>query len=432
MAKGETKKTNKMLDASTRLAEQRFAANIAESQGRSNAAYEQSQGSRQSALDAISGITGMTPEQQSRLRGSSYQAFDPNAGHFGEASNLYREFINTGGVDPSKMGGAHGTWKDIMATGGWSDAAKAGVTGDVAGLRQIGKLGASSEEGRNRIRGNGVFDEFAQTGGYTPGNIADIRTRATSPISSYYSGLREDIGRNARIGGSGAGYAAALGKMGREGAREAGATSLEAELGIADRVRQGRQWGAGNVSGAEQFLGNQQMAGLQGAAGIESAMQNALTSHRLQAGGSLDVSERAIQDMTQRGKMFGGQGMESIAAQEAAAKQFAAEQSGMNERYIAGLDANAAQARAAGLGGIAGSDAALAAEYSAAARAGIGGAQSGQQGAAGLRYGAPGNNTSPWEKAAGIGAPIAASFLIPGLGMMPKPKPFLPNMNLGF
>lgn len=416
MAKGETKKTNQMLDTSTRRANQQSEQLNQQTAVRNEQAWGNSVESRDQALAGFTNLTGMTMEQQDRLRGTNFSPINPNSGHFGEASSLYRDFIKTGGINEAKLHGADPVWNEIMKTGGWSEAAKAGVTGDVSGLRTIGQYGASSQANADRLRGGGVYDEFAKTGGLSAGNIADIRSRATSPIAAAYSAARSDVDRQGRIGGTSAGHGALVARMARDRARDAGATALDAELGITDRVTAGRQWGAQGMTGSEAQIASNQIAGLGAASNIQSGMENAITAHRLQAGGSLDASQRAIQGMIQQGKMFGGQGMESIGAQEAASRQMAAEMAANNERYIAGMDFSARSQSAQGVNDIAGRDAMLAAEYNAAQRQGIGQQAQINQGAAGLRYGAPGNNQSPWQTVAGIAAPIAIGALSGGFG----------------
>ena len=142
--------------------------------------------------------------------------------------------------------------------------------------RKFGQTGGI-DENRSRVA-HGNFQEFAQTGGYSDQDKRDIRSRATSPISSLYSGIRDKSARMSNVqGGYGPGRGALSSRLARDSAGAVGRTSLDAELGIMDRVNEGRRFGAS----------------------------------------ALDTSERGIQSTLQRGRMFGASGLESAGVQDA-------------------------------------------------------------------------------------------------------------------
>lgn len=423
MSSKEKKKANEMTHSAVNLANQR--GNQQYESNMNQAGYyagqgEQTRGAALAGFDEMAG-GGLTAEQQGRMRGSVYQAPNFNSGMFGEAANLYRDFMGSGGVDESKLHGADPTFQDIMTTGGWSDAAKAGVSGDVSGLRTIGRLGAGSEEAVGRIRGGGVYDDFAKTGGFSNDDISNIRTRATSPLASYYGGMRTDIERLNRINGSSAGNTALLARMGKDRARAIGDTSLAAETDISDRVRAGKQWGATNMSGAEQFLGNQQIAGLTSAAGIEGNMAQTLASNRMQAGTTLDASQRSIANMIQQGKMFGTSGLSNIASEEARANQFAASEASGMEKYITGLTEENQANATRGYAGMSEADADRAAQYTGMA-ANVGNAQTATNLNAANSLAA--NNPSHWGdvgKYAGMAAAVGGAAFTGGASLAAIP-----------
>lgn len=369
---------------------------------RAGATFDQSQQSRGEALSGYQDLAqtgGLTQEQLDRVRSAG-------SSQLGQAENLFREFAASGGIDANAARVAHGTWSEIMNSGGWSQAAKAGVEGDVSGLREIGKYGAATAEGAARLRGGGVYDEFAQTGGLSEKDIQTIRSRSTSPIASYYSGMREDIERQSRMGNTGAGSAALMAKLGRDRARQVADTALSAEAGIAEAIRSGRQWGAQGMTSSEQLITGNQMTGLQAASNIQSGMQQALTSNRMAAGGALDASERSIQAMIQQGKMFGGEGLEAVGRQERAM-----------EEYLLGLHESNQAAGLAGISDIAARDAQLAQGYQGMAQDAIAQNAGIQQSGAQILHA---NNPSGWDRVAqvaGIAAPVAASIFAPGGGM---------------
>lgn len=123
-----------------------------------------------------------------------------------------------------------------------------------------------------RVRGSGVFDEFAKTGGLDEAARGDLRNRASSTVGSFYAGLKDELDRSARSSGygGGPGFDAQSAKLARQGAQSTQQALLDAETDIIDRVTAGRQWGAGNVSQADQFLADlmsrNKIAGMQGGA----------------------------------------------------------------------------------------------------------------------------------------------------------------------
>lgn len=144
--------------------------------------------------------------------------------------------------------------------------------------REFARTGGMDEENKRRIRGLGVFDEFARDGGISEGNKNLIRMNSAAGGREAYNATqrRMDTGYNA-TNGFNAGYNAQNAAAERDAARELNRTAMEAELGIEDRVNEGRRWGAGSASQAE--LG--------------------------------------LVDALQRGKMFGAEGMRNDGAMRA-------------------------------------------------------------------------------------------------------------------
>jgi len=111
----------------------------------------------------------------------------------------------------------------------------------------------------NRYRG------FSETGGFSPQDLASIRSRAVSPIRSIYSGANREIDRSKRLGG---GYAPGMGavksRMAREQSQAVSDAGTNAEAAIAQMVQQGKQFGAqgatslyGTTPGMASTFGNQ-------------------------------------------------------------------------------------------------------------------------------------------------------------------------------
>lgn len=146
-----------------------------------------------------------------------------------------------------------------------------GGFGDLEGsFMDLYNTGGLTDENRRRIRGDGVFDEYAKTGGLDENARQTLRAKGTATLPQFYQNLRNELESQARAsGGKNVGYDSQMAAMGRDEARgtQDAATAVEAD--IIDRVTEGRKWGASSMSGAELGLGNlegaNKRAGLSGA-----------------------------------------------------------------------------------------------------------------------------------------------------------------------
>lgn len=112
-----------------------------------------------------------------------------------------------------------------------------------------------SAENVSRMRGSGVFDEFAKTGGVSADDKSLMRNVGNANIGSFYEGLRNEMQRQRTVqGGVDAGYDSQMAKMARDQGNAASARATQTEADIMDRVTQGREWGAGNLSEAEKAV----------------------------------------------------------------------------------------------------------------------------------------------------------------------------------
>jgi len=173
----------------------------------------------------------------------------PGAGYRNQAAQGFQGVLNRG---PSKY--------DPM----FMDAAKGGLVTD---------------ENRNRIRGNGGFDEFAKTGGYNEGDLANIRSRSNRSVPAFYSALKNQFKTAGQVQGQGPSYNASLSRMGRDQSRQAGEQAVDTELGIKKAVNEGRQYGISGMSGAETGLANLESANKR--FGISGGAQNELANSGL-------------------------------------------------------------------------------------------------------------------------------------------------------
>jgi hypothetical protein len=197
--------------------------------------------------------------------------------------------------------------------GGWNDFAsgkhsydrslldRSGRNRSWAVFDDLSKGGLGAEE-INRIRGNGVFDEFSKTGGYSAGDISNIRQRGTSTIPAYYAAARDEASRQAAIqGGYGMGQQALMAQLSRNAAQSGQKAALDTEIGIKEGVNKGRQWGTEGMSAAELDLGRITSSNKQ-AAGV--GFGNIYESDRLQ--------ENFVQDFDKRNISKGLEGIHNL------------------------------------------------------------------------------------------------------------------------
>lgn len=196
--------------------------------------------------------------------------YDDANGAFDDLDGIYRDWSKTGGIDPDDYNYSRGNYRNMVDTGGLSD------------------------ENRARVRGNGVFDEFAKTGGWDDKRIANQRLRASATGSSMYAGLKSELDRKRAASGGftpGDVYDASSQGITRDATRAADEANLNSELGIAAAQDEGRRWGASSLSGAETNL-----------AGMESG-------NKLNALSGLN----SLYGLRQQGRQFGAAGLGNTA-----------------------------------------------------------------------------------------------------------------------
>ena len=227
-----------------------------------------------------------TREGSPQYKGSQYQAVE------GPEGITYQPIAAPERVNYNANETGKGAYETLASTGGYDEDRRASIGSQVEGLQEFGRTGGLNDESIGRFRGSGVFDEFARTGGYSDTDQANIRARALSPIGSYATGTQDELNRRRSVqGGFAPGFDAASQSLQRDSSRNIADTSLNAELGIKERVNQGRMGGAQALSQAEGALqglrtGNM-FAGMTGAGNMEMNMQNAINSGQLSGAGGL-------------------------------------------------------------------------------------------------------------------------------------------------
>jgi hypothetical protein len=310
---------------------------------------------------------GVSPELLASLRGGGTGgggggggAAAPNygAGGYGDVSAAYKNFMGGGGVNLAENNYAMSQLHGLASSGGWDPSRIASMDSNIAGLKDIGKTGGLTDEAIARMRGNGVYDEFAKTGGYDDAQQTAYRQRATAGIPAQYQTAMDTANRMSGITGN---YnPAAIAQMARSSAYDTNRAATDAEASLQDSIRSGRLAGAQGVSSNEQniqgLMSSNKLAGLQGAGSMEANMLNSIAQNRTSAATGLSGADIGGQELVQRGKMFGTQGLEGIADKEAAAQRAAASaasanaaNNAANEKWLANFQTDN---RLAGLGGL--------------------------------------------------------------------------------
>lgn len=221
-------------------------------------------------------------------------------------SNL-REFGNTGGY---RSGALDTIGRDIGGLRNFQSIDPERMAALRSGQDRLSNIGRDSDVRtdieRLRDLDNNGFGEFARTGGYSGQDIANIRSRSNSAVPSFYSNVRDEMARrNAVSGGFSPGYSAGLRAVTRDQARGAADQVRDTELGISDRVREGRQFGLTGQANARNLAGalglgllDQERQGLESGTRLGQELDLALASNRLRGlEGAVEAQSRLEADV---------------------------------------------------------------------------------------------------------------------------------------
>jgi hypothetical protein len=101
----------------------------------------------------------------------------------------------------------------------------------------------------------GTLGELATTGGYSTGDISNIRERGISPIRSVYANAMQNLNRQRSLqGGYSPGYGATTARMSRDLSEQLAGTTTNVNAQIAQMVAQGRMQAAPQYA---QFAGQE-------------------------------------------------------------------------------------------------------------------------------------------------------------------------------
>lgn len=158
--------------------------------------------------------------------------------------------------------------------GGGGSGGSSGGSGMMSAFGGGGMGGmAGGAVGRNMADYGNImsrFQSFADNGGFSEGDKANIRSRAVSPVRSIYSSARQGLDRQRALqGGYSPGYATALGRFSREQGQLTSDAATNAEAAIAEMVQRGKLAGMGGMAsiygatpGLSNMFGNQMLQGM--------------------------------------------------------------------------------------------------------------------------------------------------------------------------
>lgn len=110
------------------------------------------------------------------------------------------------------------------------------------------------------------YRNFAETGGFSPDDLANIRARSVSPIRAVYANAKRDVERQKSLqGGYSPNYNATMAKLAREQSYTQADAAVNREADLAELIRSGK------LAGLEGMLRASNMGG--GGGGTPEAAQ---------------------------------------------------------------------------------------------------------------------------------------------------------------
>jgi hypothetical protein len=156
----------------------------------------------------------------------------------------------------------------------------------------------------------GRYQNFADTGGFSPEELAGIRARSMSPIRAAYSQAEQGVSRQRALqGGYSPNATATMAKMAREQGQLGSDTAQNTETNIAELIRQAKLGGLsgmaslyGTTPGMASMFGNQVL----NATGQSGDFGNNMVKNRIGISQMPSDFDIAMGRLGSIGKMFGG------------------------------------------------------------------------------------------------------------------------------
>lgn len=178
----------------------------------------------------------------------------------GEIGEISRPLVDTGGYDPDRL-------NEIRATGGYDP-------------EQLADMRLRNPHGWGRE----IYDEFARTGGFSPGDRENFLRSSGRAATAGFARNRDELTRRLALqGGYMPGYTTSMARIERERANRASEARTDANVALSEQIREGRLAGAGGLESTRRNIGIERLAlegdVAQGRRGVESDV----AGNRLQA-----------------------------------------------------------------------------------------------------------------------------------------------------
>jgi hypothetical protein len=159
---------------------------------------------------------------------------------------MWNQYLTANDLGRQQQSDIMGGYKDVAGSAGSAFAPTYSGFSSLAS----GNAGAYDPQFRGGLGSAlGGYQDFAQTGGFTPQGIQDLRARSIAPIRAVYANAMRDIDRQKSLQ---SGYApniiAAKAKMARGLGQSLADASTNVEAGLAEQIRSGRLAGLGGMN----------------------------------------------------------------------------------------------------------------------------------------------------------------------------------------
>jgi hypothetical protein len=229
-------------------------------------------------MPATGRYSSMSPQQAEQAAVQQLGLTGPNA--LRDPANQQRliQELAAGGQPGWQAGGTRADdWLRDPRGGEWDDTSAAGGSQMIRDYTNTGggPQGAGGFQGA--IPG---WANMAQTGGFSPQDIANFRARSVSPIRSMYQTGIDDMQRQrALAGGYMPNFAPAMAKMKREESNQVSNAMTNADAAIAQLKQQGQLYGLSGLTNAQ--LGA--LSGMTGMYGTSPGLAGTFGNQALQS-----------------------------------------------------------------------------------------------------------------------------------------------------
>jgi len=253
---------------------------------------------------------GLTQEDKDRMQGAinQYQSAltgggtggwggitNPLANKSSAYQNLNSAYANA--YRPDYGEADTGFRRLASSTGGFDQDKLNQIYGNVDTLTGIGQTGGITDEDKANINRKSILEQ-EETGGYSAQDRALIRAKSAASSPAYFSALKDNLERQRSATGNLANAGAVDFKLARQGAQQQGQDRVNAEIGLGESIRKGRE-------SAGQFLSQQgldlaglrtknQLQGAQSAGDLGLSTQQGITANQLQGLQGLQSSQTGL------------------------------------------------------------------------------------------------------------------------------------------